>query len=260
MGDIRDPVSFKAEAAAADAVVHLAQHAGPERTSVDVSVLEALASALDRPGSPGMLIYTSVLFVLGNTGERCASEADTPQPPPFATERAMIERWVLDRSSPSLTTAVIRPGMVYGGGSGGAVSELFRSAHAEGAAEFVGDGTNRWSLVHRDDVALLFSLVLRERLAGLFHAVDALPLPVAQIASQVSHAAGQLGRVSELPLETARTVLGTFADALCLDQAVCAPRSGEVGWRPSRPSFDAAAAFAEWLAEDSFARALGEAR
>jgi nucleoside-diphosphate-sugar epimerase len=203
----------------ADVIVHLAP--------VDVGPL------LGR----GHLIYTSVLFVLGNVAD--ADERTPPNPPPYAAARREQEERVLAAGG-----AVIRPGMVYGGGNGGSVSELFRSAHEEGRAAYVGDGGNRWTLVHREDVAALFLHVVNERGSGVYHAVDEHPLTVAEVASAASLAAGRGGATVSLPLDEARQTLGAFADALCLDQVVRSTR-----WRTSRRSFldEAENAFGEWL-------------
>lgn len=111
----------------------------------------------------------------------------------------------------------------------------------------MGDGRNRWSLVHREDLARLYLLVAEKRAGGIFHGVDGRPLPVAEVARAASAAAGA-GEVQAVALEEAREELGAMADALALDQALIGPRSAEIGWQPSRRDFIAAApeAFDEW--------------
>jgi nucleoside-diphosphate-sugar epimerase len=249
-GDIRDPDSFIRHAADCDAVVHLAQAQGADRAAVDAAAVEAFLEAGRRDTRLRAFVYTSVLFVLGDTGDEPAAEAHAEAPPPFAAARAEIERRVLEGSSDSLVRAVIRPGMVYGGGAGGSVSELFRGSVEEGAATYVGEGRNRWSLVHREDAAELFRLVVERRASGYFHAVDGLPLTVREVAEAASRAAGAEGRTKSWDLEEARAALGSFADALCLDQVAGATRARALGWAPARPSFDAATAFAEWEREE----------
>ncbi|HWS89980.1 MAG TPA: NAD-dependent epimerase/dehydratase family protein [Pyrinomonadaceae bacterium] len=250
LGDIRDPASFIRPAADCDAVVHLAQAQGADRAAVDAAAVEAFIEAGDGSSRLRAFVYTSVLFVLGDTGAGPAAEAHAATPPPFAAARAQIERRVLESDDGSLVRAVIRPGMVYGGGAGGSVSELFRGAVEEGAATYVGGGRNRWSLVHREDAAELFRLVVERRASGYFHAADGHPLAVREVAESASTAAGAGGRTKSWDLEEARSVLGAFADALCLDQVADASRARALGWAPARPSFDAAAAFAEWEREE----------
>lgn len=250
-GDIRDPASFVHAAAGCEAVIHLAQASGPDRGAVDAEVVDAFLEAGHNSPRLRALIYTSVLFVLGGTGDVPAAEEEAAAPPPFVAARAELERRVLLRAGGRLACAVIRPGMVYGGGAGGSVSEMFRGAVEEGAPTYVGDGQNRWSLVHREDVAELYRLVTELRAGGIFHAVDAQPLSARVVAEEVSRAAGAGGRTKSVGVEEARLVLGTFADALCLDQMADASRAHALGWRPARPSFihASAAAFAEWKRE-----------
>jgi nucleoside-diphosphate-sugar epimerase len=247
-GRLEDPASYVATAAGCDAVVHLAQSQGPERAATDGAAVRDLLRAGREGGRVRAFVYTSVLFVLGDTGDAPAREAPAANPPAYAAARARVERQVLEGGGESLACAVLRPGMVYGGGAGGSVSELFRGAFEEGAPTYVGGGANRWSLVHREDAAELFRVVLEKQARGIFHAVDGHPLTVREVAGEVGRAAGTSGRTESLPLEQARGVLGSFADALCLDQVADASRARALGWRPERPSFAAAApaAFEEW--------------
>ena len=71
---------------------------------------------------------------------------------------------------------MIRPGWVYGNRGGTAM--MYGSAKEHGAARTVGDGTNRWTTVHADDLADLDLLALEKAPAastfngaGLFDAV-----------------------------------------------------------------------------------------
>ncbi len=161
--------------------------------------------------------------------------------------RPAHERLVLGSTTETLATAVIRPGMVYGG-KGGLVSSLFASAVNEGVVAYVGDGRNRWSLVHRDDLAVLYRLVLERRAREVFHGVDGVPARTAELARAAAEAAGKGGATRSVPLEEARKQMGPVADALVLDQVVVTRRAGELGWKPARRSFleSARAAYLEW--------------
>ncbi len=190
-GDLRDPSTYRDAARAADAVVHAGVEGGADRMDADRIFVDAAAGA--------NLIYTSTLFVLGNVDEGDETS-------PASGPRAEHERLVLDAGG-----AVIRPGMIWG---------------AEGAFLFenpiaIGDGSNRWPLVHRDDVAELYRLVAESGARGIFHAV-----------TEVLRA-GDVFPGKNVPLEEARKELGGFADALALDQNVSARRSFDLGWRPA---------------------------
>ena len=187
-GDLRDPGSYREAALSADAIVHAGVESGPDRMDVDRIFVDAVAGP--------SLIYTSVLFVLGDVDGADESA-------PASGPRAEHERIVLDAGG-----AVIRPGMIHGEGAW-----LFEHPIV------IGDGSNRWPLVHRDDAAELFRLVAERGARGIFHAV-----------SEVRRARDVFPGVAGTPLEQAREELGRFADALALDQNVRAERARALGW------------------------------
>lgn len=249
-GDLKEPSTYVDVAAAHEAAIHAAFEYGDRGTDVDRMAVETLLAAARAGAGPRSVVYTSGVWVLGNTGERPVDEdASTARAAPVVVWRPRHERLVLDAGSDQLATAVIRPGMVYGG-KGGLVSRFFASAVEEGAAVFVGRGANRWSLVHRDDLAHLYRLVLEKRARGVFHGVDGAPVAVAHVARAASQAVGKSGATRGIPLEEARRRMGPMADALCLDQVVATRRSAEFGWKPKYVSFpdSARAAFDEWRA------------
>ena len=189
-GDLRDPSSYRDAALAADAIIHAAVEDGPDRMDGDRIFVDAVAGPT--------LVYTSVLFLLGNV-----DGADESAPASGA--RAEHERIVLEAGG-----AVIRPGMIHGG-------EAWLFTHPI----VIGDGENRWPLVHRDDVAELYRLVVERGARGIFHAV-----------AEVRRARDVFPGLSPTPLNEARKELGSFADALALDQNVRADRARALGWTP----------------------------
>ncbi len=249
VGDATEPVGWLEEAAGCQVLIHCIEPGGPEPARSDMAALEALLAAARRSGEPRRLLYTSGCWSLGATGDVPAGEdAPTDRPAAASAWRVPHERIVLDMAGGWLTTAVIRPGMVWGG-RGGLINLFFQSAAERGAAEFIGPGTNRWSCVHRRDVARLYRMIAERGAGGIFHAVDGAAIPVRRLAEAASHASGRGGAVRQIPLEDARATLGVaFADALALDQVMVAPRSVQLGWAPSFEPFPerAAEAFREW--------------
>jgi nucleoside-diphosphate-sugar epimerase len=239
LGDITDPATYAEVAAGCDALIHLAfdreNAMAADRAAVD-TLIEAARSHMVRDAH---LVYTSGCWVLGDTGDEPVDEdADVDHPAAVVEWRPAHEERVLGMTGEGsdLTPTVIRPGMVYGGVAG-LVTSMFSSAAEEGAARYVGDGENRWSLVHRNDLAVLYRLILEERADGIFHAVDGAPVRVLDIAMAASEAAGAGGETRGVPLEEARAELGAMAEALVLDQALVTRRADEVGWKPTHASF-----------------------
>jgi nucleoside-diphosphate-sugar epimerase len=247
VGNLKDPESYREAAADHEAIVHTAFEGSAEGVAADRTAVEALLEAASL-GKTESLVYTSGIWVLGETGEKPALES-TPitNPAPLVAWRPPHERMVLEAATDRLATAVIRPGVVYGG-RGGLIASYFESAEREGAARYVGDGLNRVPLIHVEDLGRFYRLVVEHRARGVFHAVDGTAVPLSELARAASEAAGQAGATRSLPLAEAREKMGPFADALALDQLIESERTAEIGWRPLRPSLLAEAdhAFKEW--------------
>jgi len=256
-GELTDPSSYDEIASQHEVLIHLAFD--PHRpVEADQAALDTLIEAArSHYLEDAHLIYTSGCWVLGDTGEEPADEdASTDHPAPVVAWRPAHEQRLLGRTGEGagLTPTVVRPGMVYGG-AGGLVTPMFASAGEEGAARYVGAGTNRWSLVHREDLAVLYRRIVEERAGGIFHGVDGKPTLVGEVARAASEAAGAGGATRGVSVEEARNSLGPLAEAMVLDQALVTRRADEVGWRPSHPSFveSAGAAWREYRS------AIGEA-
>lgn len=248
-GDLKDPQGYRNAAGEHDAVVHIGFEYGSEGVAADRKTLEALIEVARASGEPRSFVYTSGVLCLGNTGDQPAAEDAPANAIPLVAWRPAHERLTLDAASDHLTTAVIRPGFVYGGAKG-LIAGYFESATQQGAAAYVGDGRNRMSLVHRDDLAELYRLVVERRARGIFHGVDGAAPRTGELARAASEVAAT-GAARSISVEQASQMMGPFAEALCTDQVVVSPRSAELGWRPAKvPVLDAmAGAFAEWRAE-----------
>lgn len=259
LGNLRDARAWAHEAARADAFVHAGAEPSADMPAVDAAALDALLHAAAKGDGPRRLVYTSGVWVLGETGEAPVDEtAPTDHPAPLVAWRVGHEARVLDAATASLSTLVIRPAIVFGG-RGGILDGFFAAARRDGKPTVVGSGHNRWPGVHRDDAADLYVRALEmafdDRVRSLpaksrvFHAASGLNEPVADVARAASRAAGGEDAVHFRPLDEARETLGAFADCLALDQAVSATRSETVlGWRPRFRGFvpNAAELFAEW--------------
>ncbi len=247
IGDIADPDSYREHAAEHDALVHTAFSSGPGAVAADRTAVETLIAAA-RAGRARSLVYTSGIWVLGATGDSPAFEgAPTDRPMPLVAWRPAHEHLALEAGIHHLASAVIRPGIVYGG-RGGLTGSYFESAEKEGAAAYVGDGTNRLPMIHVEDLARFYRRVVEHHARGVFHAVDGNAVPLAEVARAASEAAGKGGATRSIPLAQARQTMGGFADCLALDQFVESRRAAELGWRAEHPNFlgEAAKAYLEW--------------
>lgn len=233
-GDLQDPESIAAGAAQADAAIHAAQARDENAPIADRAAAEAILDAYAGSGRP--FIYTSGVWVMGNTAKN-ADETAPLAPPPVVEWREGVEAVVLAASGRNVRSIVIRPAMVYGRG-GGLVTAFERSARETGAAVIVGNGQNHWTFVHIDDLADLYVLALEKAPPGtVLIAASGEPVRVRDVAEAASRAAGTGGRVTTMVPDEAFKTMGPAVQGLVLDQRISGRRAVELlGWRPRRRS------------------------
>ncbi len=227
-GDLISPASLANAAIESDGVIH----AGTTNDgNIDQTAIRAMLDALRDSGKP--LIYTSGIWVLGDTGGGIAGETWPLNPAALVAWRPAAEQMVLRAAASGIRSIVIRPGIVYGLG-GGIPADFAKSARENGVARYVGTGENRWPLVHVSDLADLYVRAFQHAASGaLFHATDGSAFRVREIAEAASLGAGAKGRTESWPLEEARKTLGAYADALVLDQLVSSQRARTtLDWQP----------------------------
>ncbi len=232
-GNLRATAALAESAATAEAVIHIGLEWSTHTAEIDRAAVESLLNALEGSGKP--FIYTSGVWVLGDTGDEVAGEDAKLDPPPIVAWRPAVERLVLEASDRGIRGIVIRPAMVYGCG-GGALRGFVESAREKGLVQFVGHGDNHWSFVHIDALAELYLLALEKGRAGdLYVATTGPPLRVRDVAEAAARPCG--AAAASWPLEEARKVLGPMADALILNQRVAGTRAAQrLGWKPEAPS------------------------
>ncbi|HIK17740.1 MAG TPA: SDR family oxidoreductase [Leptolyngbyaceae cyanobacterium M33_DOE_097] len=235
-GNLHDSESLINGAQQSDAVIHVAASNDAEIAKLDRQAVEIFLSTLEGTGKP--FIYTSGTWILGNTGDTIADENSPVNPTPLIAWRAEIEPMVLAAKARNIRTSVIRPALVYGYG-GGLVTMLVQSGLQQGVVQFVGDGQNRWTLIHVEDLARCYVAALDHAPSGsLFIAADDRQIvPLQRIAEAASDVAGVPGQARSWALTDAQQAMGAFADALVLDQQVSAAKARQVlNWQPQAPS------------------------
>jgi nucleoside-diphosphate-sugar epimerase len=227
-GDLSAPSSLAEAASALDGVIHTGT---TNDGSVDQAAIRAMLDALNGSGKP--FVYTSGVWVLGDTGEHIADESAPLNPAALVAWRPAVERMVLESAQKGVRAIVIRPALVYGRG-GGIPADLVKSARDNGAARYVGTGQNRWPVIDVDDLANLYLRAVERAAPGtLLNAADDSAHRVKEIAEAASAGTGKDGRTTSWPLDDARKTLGAYADALVLDQRVSSAKASSLlGWKP----------------------------
>jgi nucleoside-diphosphate-sugar epimerase len=253
IGELSRPASYATAAESADSVVHAALESSKRTQKVDRQALDTLLAAAGRraaAGLPACVVYTSVTWVLGQAHD--ATEETPVNPIPLVAWRPEHEQLVLDAGRQGVRTAVIRPGVVYGGARG-IVGDLLKDA-ANGLVRVVGSGQNHWACIYDRDLADLYVRVATmDDAAGIFHANDEADESVDDIVAAIAQQAKLTPDVRHVPIDEARKKLGLYADALAIDQIVRSPRARALGWSPTLRSL--AGSVARLLEEFRTARA-----
>lgn len=233
-GSLEDRDSLRRGAAGSDGVVHTAFNHDfskfAQNCELDRRAIEALGEAL--AGSARPLVVTSGLAHLAPG--RLATEDDVPpagNPSPRVSE-ATAER----QRAQGVHTIVMRlPPSVHGVGDHGFVPILVRIAREKGMSVYAGDGTHRWTGVHRLDAARAFRLALEKGAAGSrFHAVAEEGVPFREIADVIGRRLGV--PVVSKPREEAAAHFGWFASFAGMDAPASSARTRTLlGWEPTGP-------------------------
>jgi nucleoside-diphosphate-sugar epimerase len=213
-GTLDDLDGLQRGAAAADGVIHLAFHHDfsdfAAALAADLRAVETMGAALEGTGRP--FIITAHL-----RGEASANAALS-----LAGVRSSVA---------SLSLSVHDDGDKHG-----FVPRLITTAREKGVSAYVGDGSNRWTAVHRLDAARLFRLALEVAPAGAqLDGVGDEGVPFHDIAEVI-------GRHLNLPVvsispEEADAHFGAFLGAVAArDLPRSSVRTQELlGWRPVHP-------------------------
>ncbi|WP_041453508.1 SDR family oxidoreductase [Anaeromyxobacter dehalogenans] len=233
-GDLEDPDSLRAGAAGADGVIHLGFIHDFDRFDASVradrAAIETLGAVLEGSGRP--LVIAS--GTLGIAPGRVATELipfDAKGHPRLAN--ALVALSLKDRGVRS--AAVRLAPSVHGEGDHGFVRRLVEIAGEKGVSGHVGDGSNRWSAVHRMDAARLFRLALESAPAGsILHGVAEEAVTIRTLAEAI--ATRLKLPLTSIPPEAATEHFGWLGAFLGFDQpASSALTQQRMGWRPTHP-------------------------
>lgn len=239
-GALDDAGTIAQACRSADAVVDTADanHAG---------VVAAIVDALR--GSGKAFLHTSGSGIVATRADgrlvETVYDETTPVVPtlPRMQQRAAIDQAVFDAAREDVRAIVIRPSMIYGGGSGPRkesfqVPALIEQAKAQGIGLHIGPGENRWANVHIDDVVDLYVRALDRGAAGALYYAENGEEALKTIAEAISRMLGFGGRAREWLPEEAEAAQGVKAHtSFGSNSRVRARRSREeLGWQPTGPS------------------------
>ncbi|MDA8310296.1 MAG: SDR family oxidoreductase [Actinomycetota bacterium] len=233
-GSLEDLTALANGAARADGVIHAAfTNVSPTTdyatsARADAAAIRALGEALagtDRP-----LVVTSGTALASVSGRSATEEDPGNWGPRVVGEEAVHE--LVERG---VHASVVRlASSVHDGHADrrGFVPRLVSIAREKGVSGYVGDGTNRWTGVHRADAGVLFRLTLEQAKPGAtFHGVAEEGVPLRRIAEAIGNGLGL--PTTSVRDEEAGDHFGHMALFVTLDDWSSSEQTkAQLGWRP----------------------------
>jgi len=235
-GDLNQPQTLAAGAAACDGTIHCAfihdfsQYV--ENIAIDRRAVEAMLAAMEGSGKP--FILTSGTLMADAGGE--ATEADAASKEGPGAARGATELVAEDYARRGVRAMIVRLPQVHDTERQGLVTYAIAVAREKGVLAYVGDGANRWPAAHVTDTARLYRLALEQCERGArYHAVAEEGVAMRAIAETLGRRLGL--PVKSIPPEAAPAHFGWMAMFAASDlPASSALTRQRLGWRPTGPS------------------------
>jgi nucleoside-diphosphate-sugar epimerase len=236
IGSMQKPDAWATAAKNCSLLIHAAVDYQADTFALDKQTVEFLLSLSQQGRRPKTMIYTSGVWVYGHTHGMLVDETTPLNPPKLVARRPATEQLVLNAAD--ARGIVIRPGCVYGY-QGGLAGTWFAAAVKEKALTAVGDGGNRWTMVHADDLADAYLRAGESGLSGeVFNITDRSRCSVAEMVSAVARVTGYGGKITYIPVAEAAKTMGDFAECLALDQHADARKAVRLlCWQPKHGGF-----------------------
>lgn len=236
IGSMQHPESYQSIAEQCSVMIHAAIDYQADTFSLDRKTIEVLLAAGNRSAQPKTVLYTSGTWVYGDTLGKPVDEGASLRPTTLVASRPGVEQMVLNASG--IRGVVVRPGCVYGR-QGGLTGMWFDGPDKGRLLQAIGDGNNRWAMVHVDDLAEGYLRVAESGLASeVFNLTDRSSSTVRDMANAVARVTGYAGQIQFVPVGEASQTLDGFAECLTLDQLVDSGKAGRLlGWQPKHRGF-----------------------
>ena len=230
LGDLADLDVLRRGASSADAVIHLgfihdfANYA--KAAEIDRAAIQTLAATL--AGSNRPLLVTS-----GTLGAGAPGTIGTEDDPGDATRR--FSESALEAAPRGVRGVVVRLSpTVHGDGDHGFVPRLIQIAREKGISGYPGEGTNRWSAVHRLDAAALFRLGIEAAPSGArLHAAAEDAISSRRIAEAIGSKLGL--PVQSIPPGGVIEHFGWIGAFFSIDKPASSGKTRDlVGWKPTQ--------------------------
>jgi nucleoside-diphosphate-sugar epimerase len=234
-GDLSDPESLAAGAAACDGTIHCAFihdfSKFMENIAIDRANVEAMLKALEGSGKPFILTSGTLMA----DPDREATEDDGPSTEGAGAGRGATELLVEDYAKRGVRAMIVRLPQVHDTQKAGLVTYAIDVAKEKGVSAYIGDGSARWAAAYVGDVAKVYRLALEKGVAGArYHAVGESGVSMRDIAEAVGKRLNL--PVASITTEEAPAHFGFLAMFANRDAPTSSRLTQErLGWTPTGP-------------------------
>ena len=217
IGSMQNVDSFINTAANCDVVIHAAADYKNNTAQLDKSTVETFINSAKSFGRIKKLIYTSGTWVYGSSNNHLLTEESKTNPIKIVNWRPEVDNLIVDTNY--LDGIVLRPGCVYGG-IGSMTNEFFNSALNDNSISIIGNGNNRWPMIHVDDLAEAYLLAVENDNLGshIFNIVETKSASINEIISSVEILLGSEIKKKYMSLQESIKLIGTYAEVLVINQ------------------------------------------
>lgn len=234
-GDLCAPQDWATAVTRVEAIIQLAITFTDDAGAVEQKMFTALTQTLAAAKSKIRLINTGSVWLYGATGDNPAddSAAAGTQFHPIANFAWAVNNGKALLASPQFLTAVIHPAMVYHQ-TGGAFAGYIARGQDHSPIKIWGSSATRWPLVHRDDLAVAYRLLLEQpTLTGHFNASARIEVRADVIAAAIAKKYRSPRGSMILPAAAVLKKYGRWAVGPMLDQQMMSSRLPNLcNWRP----------------------------
>lgn len=184
---------------------------------------------LAREAGVRKVVYTSTGMLYDQSRGRPTREDDPPRPSgPYGRSKREAEAACRAAIEQGMELAVLRPLFVMGPGRLGVMHLLFQRVRRGRPIYMVGDGSNRFHMIHAADVAQACILASRPGISGFFNIGAAEPHTVRELMQALKEHAGTDSELRPLPRKLVRLGIETLE---LLKLAPIAPEQQAVAWQ-----------------------------
>ena len=232
-GDLRTPEAWISQTDFCHALIHLATTFTPDMGHIDRGFVKALVTQTRKSTVVKTILYTGGCWLYGKTGDKVVDETAVFNP--LSDFAWMLENATLFDHASRIKLRMVHPALVYHE-TGGCLARMIEDIRLGRAIEIWGNPKTRWPLIHRDDLATAYRLILESNTERKhFNAVTEQGIGILEIAQRLVTQFGAQEKFTFLSEQEALEKYGSSARGPMLDQQMRSIwLTSETAWHPKR--------------------------